>query len=160
MHEVAKNPSDASDLTQQTFFLWATKGHTLRDFSKVKSWLFTTLHREFLGSRRRDWRQTALADLPVEDQDPPEVEIDSVAKMDAPLVLSALQEVDIVYRAPLTLFYLQEHSYLGIAEILDVPVGTVMSRISRGKAQLRAILAAKGKHGSVYEFPPQERKQS
>src|SRR5712675_1831611 len=46
--------SDARDLTQQTFYVWATKGHQLRDITKVKTWLFTTLHRAFLESRRRE----------------------------------------------------------------------------------------------------------
>src|SRR5881628_592181 len=45
--------ADACDLTQQTFYVWATKGHQLRDPAKVKTWLFTTLHRQFLESRRR-----------------------------------------------------------------------------------------------------------
>jgi RNA polymerase sigma-70 factor (ECF subfamily) len=48
--------SDAWDLTQQTFHVWATKGHQLSDISKVKAWLFTTLHREFLKARRRQTR--------------------------------------------------------------------------------------------------------
>src|SRR5947207_11471269 len=48
--------SDARDLTQQTFYIWAKKGHQLRDVSKVKTWLFTTLHRAFLESRRRQIR--------------------------------------------------------------------------------------------------------
>ena len=48
--------SDARDLTQQTFYVWATKGHQLQDTTKVKSWLFTTLHREFLEGQRRQTR--------------------------------------------------------------------------------------------------------
>ena len=50
---LTRTEADASDLTQQTFYIWATKGHQLRDSSKVKTWLFTTLHREFLNMRRK-----------------------------------------------------------------------------------------------------------
>src|SRR3954463_13734934 len=47
---------DARDLTQQTFYVWATKGHQLRDLSRVKTWLFTTLHRAFLAGQKRQSR--------------------------------------------------------------------------------------------------------
>lgn len=150
---LAKNPSDAGDLTQQTFYIWATKGHALRDETKAKTWLFTTLYREFLRVRRRDGRITALDDLAPTDQDPPDVDADVIGKMDAQLVMAALQEVDLVFREPLTLFYLQDLSYLEIAEILVVPIGTVMSRLSRGKAQLRTLLAQKARDGKIVEFP-------
>jgi RNA polymerase sigma-70 factor (ECF subfamily) len=53
---LARDEADACDLTQQTFCIWAAKGHTLRDASKAKTWLFTTLHREFLGIRRSQAR--------------------------------------------------------------------------------------------------------
>lgn len=142
---LARNQADACDLTQQTFFIWAKKGQTLRDGSKAKSWLFTTLYREFLRGRRRDVRITALEDLAPAEADPPAPEVDVVAAMDAEVVMTALQEVDEVFRAPLTLFYLEELSYQEIAAALDVPIGTVMSRLSRGKTQLRAILAQREK---------------
>jgi RNA polymerase sigma-70 factor (ECF subfamily) len=138
---LAKNSADAGDLVQQTFFIWATKGHGLRETAKAKSWLFTTLYREFLRGRRRDSRATSIEDLPPGEADVAAEEVDRVARMDAAFVVAALQSVDEVFRAPLTLFYLEDLSYQEIAETLDVPIGTVMSRLSRGKAQLRAALA-------------------
>src|SRR3954470_6703622 len=86
---LAKNPADASDLTQQTFFVWATKGQTLRDAAKAKTWLFTTLYREFLRVRRRSGRVTAIEDLAPGEQDPPDVGVDFVGRMDAQLVMEA-----------------------------------------------------------------------
>ncbi len=150
---LTKSSADACDLTQQTFFVWATKGESLRDVAKAKSWLFTTLYREFLRGRRRDSRVSAIEDLPPGEQELPDVEPDLIAKLDSQLVLEALQEVDPVFREPLTLFYLQDLSYNEIAEILSVPIGTVMSRLSRGKAHLRARLAEKTKGGKVIDFP-------
>ena len=159
---LAKNPADAGDLVQQTFFIWATKGHALRDSGKAKSWLFTTLYREFLRGRRREARLTSVEDLPPDEADLPAEQIDQVQRMDASLVIEALQEVDDVFRAPLTLFYLEDLSYLEIAAALDVPIGTVMSRLSRGKAQLRAALARReSSRSNVMPFVEfKERKQS
>src|SRR5947207_15768066 len=50
---LSRQESDAADLTQQTFFLWASKGRQLRDEAKVKAWLVTSLCREFLGRKRQ-----------------------------------------------------------------------------------------------------------
>ncbi len=151
---LARNASDAGDLVQQTFFIWATKGHGLRELSKAKSWLFTTLYREFLRGRRRDSRSTSLEDLPPSEKDPAAEDVDRVARIDAHTVMSALQTVDEAFRAPLTLFYLEDMSYQEIAGALDVPIGTVMSRLSRGKAQLRMALERTEATGSkVLPFP-------
>jgi len=132
--------ADACDLTQQTFTIWATKGHQLRDTSKVKTWLFTILHREFLASRRRHTRfphlelDEAAGDLPV-------VAPTAADRLDSAQVLASLARMDEIYQAPVALFYLQEYSYNEIAEILGVPLGTVKSRLSRGLGQLQQMLA-------------------
>lgn len=136
---LTRDEAEACDLTQQTFCIWANKGHQLRDKSKAKTWLFTALHREFLGARRKQKRfpqldlEQAAADLPVVT--PP-----SVDRLDSALVLEALSRLDEVYQAPVALFYLQEQSYNEIAEVLDVPLGTVKSRLARGLARLHQLL--------------------
>ena len=140
---LTRNEVESLDLTQQTFYLWATKGEQLRDGSKLKSWLCTTLYREFLGDRRHAQRFPHVEISLVEDELPP-VDAETVDTMDAALVMEALLEVDEIHRAPLMLFYAENRSYREIAEVFAVPVGTVMSRLARGKQQLRRILAKKG----------------
>ncbi len=136
---LARAEHAAADLTQQTFYLWASRGHQLRDAAKVKSWLFTTLYREFLSMHRREVR-FPQADLDGETAELPAEPCSIADTIDGAAVVAALQKVDEVYRAPLTLFYLEEFSYREIADVLAIPAGTVMSRLSRGKAMLRKLL--------------------
>jgi len=136
---LTRSESEALDLTQHTFHVWATKGHQLRDLSKVKTWLYTTLHRAFLQGRRRQSR------FPHQDLDEVIEQLPAVSgtlsdRVDSLQVLSALAKVDEVYQAAVALFYLEDHDYKEIAVILEVPVGTVKSRIARGIGQLREIL--------------------
>ena len=136
---LTRKESDARDLTQQTFWLWANKGHQLQDASKVKSWLFTTLHREFLQTQRRSTRfpHHELQDMPDEL---PSVSPQVVESMDGHIVLECLARIDVLFRAPVALFYLEAYSYQEIADVLQVPLGTVKSRIARGIRQLQANL--------------------
>ena len=64
----------------------------------------------------------------------------SVNQLDSAQVLLALARLDEIYQAPVALFYLQDHSYNEIAEVLDVPLGTVKSRLTRGLARLHKLL--------------------
>jgi RNA polymerase sigma-70 factor (ECF subfamily) len=141
-YSLAETGEMAADLTQQTFLLWATKGHQLRDRTKIKTWLFTTLYREFLNFRRKTIRfphqelDAACAELPA----PPTT---SYSSLDTEFVMQQLQELDLCFREPLSLFYLENLSYREIADILEIPVGTVMSRLSRGKALLKTKLQSR-----------------
>lgn len=136
---LARAEAEACDLVQQTFYVWANKGHQLREASKVKTWLFTTLYREFLKARRTQSRFPHEELSQVEDE-LPAVPASAVADLDAALVLQALTQLGESRRAPIVLFYLEGHSYREIAEILELPLGTIQSRIARGKAELHRIL--------------------
>ena len=94
-------------------------------------------------------------ELPVEEKD-------SGRQIDAQRAVALLGELDESFRAPLTLFYLQQHSYKEIAKVLDVPIGTVMSRISRGKEQLRKKMASASEVDSsrIVDFKPNNVKQN
>lgn len=138
---LSKSEAEAADLTQETFFLWASKGHQLRDRSQAKSWLFTTLYREFLARRRHQMR---FPHVELDEAREEEMSIlPNMSTLDGASVLQALREVEEPFRVPLTLFYLEQFSYQEIAEVLEVPIGTVMSRLSRGKAVLRQRLLSK-----------------
>ncbi|MDB6070778.1 MAG: polymerase, sigma-24 subunit, subfamily [Verrucomicrobiales bacterium] len=133
---LAHSEADASDLTQETFLRWAQKGSQLREAAKAKSWLFTTLYRLFLN-RRRHLTRFPQDDLGEAENRLPPIQSDAVRSLEASEVMGALREIDETFRAPLVLFYLEDHSYHEIAAILDIPEGTVMSRLWRGKALLR-----------------------
>jgi RNA polymerase sigma-70 factor (ECF subfamily) len=138
-YSLVRNEHDAVDLTQQTFLKFARKGHQIRDPSKVKSWLATTMKREFYNSLRRE---KAHPSVEIEEADRTGYVVDAkaVQSLDAHLAMDALAGIEEKYRLPLSLFYIQGLSYKEIAETLEIPMGTVMSRLSRGKETLRAAL--------------------
>jgi RNA polymerase sigma-70 factor, ECF subfamily len=145
---LAQTEADACDLTQQTFYVWATKGHQLRDPNSTKTWLFTTLHRVFLQSRRR---ATRFPHEPLDELDDQLPCADPVMAndLDWAQVLEALGRVEEHYQAAVALFYLEDCSYREIAEILEVPIGTVKSRLARGLGQLKKILIQTGAPGRI-----------
>ena len=152
---LTRNPDDASDLTQESYCRLLTKSGQVRDKTKVKSWLFTTLYRVFLGWKRHEQRFPHL-EISSAEHEIPMLTPETVNQMDADVVVAALQEIDEHHRTPLVLFYLQSLSYREMAAMLDVPVGTVMSRLSRAKAALREIVTARATpsdHANVVTLP-------
>jgi RNA polymerase sigma factor (sigma-70 family) len=149
---LTRREADALDITQQTFYRWATKGGQLRNNAKVKSWLFTTLHREFLAIRRHEVRYPHLEISEVEEEKLAPAPSSLANKMDGESLIQALYQIDELYRAPLVLFYLESHSYRDIAEVLDLPAGTVMSRLSRGKELLRQMISRGITSGKIVSF--------
>jgi RNA polymerase sigma-70 factor (ECF subfamily) len=127
--------ADAADLTQETFYIWANKGHQLQKAASVKSWLFTTLHREFLKTCRR---QNRFPNESIDEctEDLPNVPANCVERADSQTLLRILGEIAEDFRAPLVLYYMEDLSYKEIADVLALPLGTIQSRIARAKIQL------------------------
>lgn len=158
-YSLCHNPDDALDLTQDAFQKLARKSDSIRDGNKIKSWLFSVLHREFIDIYRHERRfpKTSL-ELVTLPQDP-----DAASPgegLDAAEALRCLQQLDPRFRAPLVLYYLKSFSYKEIAETLEIPIGTVMSRLRRAKDQLRALLDAENEFVPSAEATPLLRKVS
>jgi len=132
--------ADASDLTQQTFYLWATKGHQLPERSKVKIHLFTTLHRIFLETWRRQAGFPHRGLDEVASEDLPAFSPASDDHMASAQLLKALAKVDEAYQGAVALFYLEDYSYREMAEILEVSEETVKLRLAYGITQLRRLI--------------------
>ena len=130
--------ADAEDLTQETFGKVLTRLGQLRDTERAKPWLFRILRNEYLH-RRRDEKRAQVLPLDAVGELPQLVETGGCEVEPAELQ-AALAELDETFRTPLILFYFEDFSYRDIADQMDLPIGTVMSRLARAKAYLRSKL--------------------
>ena len=137
---LTKHEAEACDLTQEAYRRLASKGRKVQDASRLKPWLLTTCYREFLRQHRHRLRFPHV-EVGLVEHALPVVTPDHVNRIDAATLRKSFHEINELYRFPVMLFYLQDHSYKEIAALLQVPIGTVMSRLARGKEQLRQLLA-------------------
>jgi RNA polymerase sigma-70 factor (ECF subfamily) len=137
-YRLSGSAADAEDLTQQTFLTAHRKLTQLRERDKALPWLYQVLRRHFLKSRRR--RQPfSQTDFEIELQEfAPADAVDS--PVDSEQLQQALGSLPDDYKLVLLMFYFEELSYKEIAEQLDIPIGTVMSRLARAKSALRTKL--------------------
>jgi RNA polymerase sigma-70 factor (ECF subfamily) len=129
----------ADDLVQDTLERALSKFHLWRHGSDLRAWLFTVMHNIFVNQVRQG--SNSLAIVPLEDgaMDIPvrPNQEDGLVMQD---LVSALGQLPEEYRAVLLLVGLEQMQYGEVAAVLGIPVGTVMSRLSRGREQLRMIM--------------------
>jgi len=129
--------ADAEDLTQQAFLAAQKNLSQLREPERAKSWLCAILRNVYLKDCRS---QRALPTKPLETVPEPSASLPFESPVDGEQLQNILNELPEEYRSVIVLFYFGELSYKEIAEQMGVPIGTVMSRLARGKAHLRRRL--------------------
>jgi RNA polymerase sigma-70 factor (ECF subfamily) len=149
-YRLTGSAADAEDLTQETFCQAQLKLGQLRDPGRAKAWLFSILRNGYLHRIRASKQEHAVSLEWVGDladrlpEQLPEVEPEQLQK--------ALSELPEAFRTPVILYYFEDFSYRDIAEQMELPMGTVMSRLARAKAHLRARLL-QGRAEAVAEGP-------
>ena len=142
------NPYDAEDLVQETLYTAYDKFHQLRDSQKFKSWIFTILRNHFLKWQckkvpvQADGFENGFDYLTQLESDSMRQDVASVyeRKIEAETVQDILDKLPEKYKSVLILYYMEDSSYQEIAEMLAVPLGTVMSRLSRAKQIMKKAL--------------------
>lgn len=145
---LTRNEADAQDLVQDTYVKAFRSAKQFKPGTNLKAWLFTILHNTFRNRRRDSGRDPVDVDsdrvdlaAPVDPAATPEEQL--IRDAMGPDLQEALDALPEAFREAVWLRDVEEFAYAQIAEMLGVPVGTVMSRISRGRRMLYERLAVK-----------------
>jgi RNA polymerase sigma-70 factor (ECF subfamily) len=166
---LSADPQDAEDLVQDTYIKALQAFPSLREPEKVRPWLLQILSRAAIDRFRREPREIYVGDLEdldgfslydkIRDEDPfpysEQLHQDFLAQFRDEEVNRALRALPQEYRLPLVLFYVEELSYRELAEVLECPMGTIMSRLFRGRKMIeRELWEYAKKKGLIKRWKP------
>ncbi|SRR5579871_5774416 len=143
---LAQNRDDAEDLVQETYLKAFRSFASFQSGTNFRAWIFQILKNTFLSARTRAQRQEAvmlnsdeISEMPA-GSDSIESILSERSRLDA--VQGAIDQLPVIFREVLLLCDVEEASYREIAEILSIPIGTVMSRLARARKTVRESLRA------------------
>jgi RNA polymerase sigma-70 factor (ECF subfamily) len=142
---LAHDSNDAEDLVQETYLKALRSFASFQSGTNFRAWMFQILRNSFLSSRTKlERRMTVATDS---EEDGPELAVDTktpetilMSRSNSQLVQRAIEDLPVHYRETLLLCEVEEMSYQEIAEVLSIPIGTVMSRLARARKAVRQLL--------------------
>jgi RNA polymerase sigma-70 factor (ECF subfamily) len=149
---MTKNPENAEDLVQETYAKAFTSFHQFTEGTNLRAWLYRILTTTFINIYRKEQRQPLIADGELEEWQIAEAathtsdqgksaEVEALEQLPDSDIKNALQELPEEFRLAVYFADVEGFSYKEVAEILNIPPGTVMSRLHRGRKLLRESLA-------------------
>jgi RNA polymerase sigma-70 factor (ECF subfamily) len=136
---LSHEPQMADDLVQDCLERAISRWHLHDPEGNLKAWLFTILHNEFINVWRRKTRRGVMASLDDMTTDPA-IAADQEDRLRVQDILAAVDRLGDDHRALILLIGVEELTYEEAAKVLDIPIGTVMSRLSRARDRLRKLL--------------------
>lgn len=135
----------ADDLVQQTLERALERTHLFQPDTNLRAWLFTILH----NVNANNWRKLATRPYEVWDEEAPQGALTTPSAADGKLALRdmdrALAQLTDEQRKTVLLVSLEGMGYKEVSEVLNVPIGTVMSRLARGRERLKTLMGNEGK---------------
>ena len=163
---LSRNATDADDLVQETFLRAFRSWHTFQPGSDARRWLFTICRNAFLRTREKlrheidvdDGDAEALAAVRMHAEMVDDGTDQLLARLDlAPAIRTALDELHEPFRSAVVLVDVEDQSYEAASEILGVPIGTIRSRLFRGRRQLQGKLRIHARDAGFASATPSDR---
>lgn len=139
------NVFDAEDIVQETYLMAFNKFHQLKEKDRCKPWMLRILRNNFLKNCQKNKARQRLAETDyieflkqhIRQKDAEELLVDDSSTQ---VMKTAIKKLPVKYREVLMLYYMDDMLYKDIAKTLDIPIGTVMSRLTRAREGLKTSL--------------------